>query len=182
MLLKPKKRSYAKFRKGRINLNQSQHKAKALNQLNFGKFALISKVGARCSAKELEAARRIIRFQLKKAGKLWIRAFPDIPITSKPVGVRMGKGKGSVDRWVARLEPGQIIFELAGVSSLLATLAFQKAIYKLGFPCRIIHRKEALFLSLIQASHHLIQYYNNTILQTLVLFFNSYLRPRQLGF
>lgn len=144
MLLKPKKRSYPKFRKGKINLNQSQHKAKAFNSLVFGDFALISKVGARCSAKQLEAARRTIRFQLKKTGKLWIRAFPDIPVTSKPVGVRMGKGKGSVDRWVARLEPGQVIFELAGVSTSMASLAFQKAIYKLGFPCKLIPRKDSI--------------------------------------
>jgi len=144
MLLKPKKRSYPKFRKGRINLNQSQHKAKAFNSLVFGDFALVSKVGARCSAKQLEAARRIIRFQLKKTGKLWIRSFPDIPITAKAVGVRMGKGKGSVDHWVARLEAGHTIFEVSGVSSFMATLAFQKAIYKLGFPCKIIARIASL--------------------------------------
>lgn len=143
MLLKPKRRSYPKFRKGRINIKSNQHSAKSLitnSKLLFGNFGLISKVGARCSAKQIEAARRIIRYQLKKTGKLWIRSFPDIPITSKPVGVRMGKGKGSVDRWVARLEAGQVLFEISGVSPLLANLAFQKAIYKLGFPCKVIQR------------------------------------------
>ena len=134
-MLSPKRTKYRKAHKGRIH-----GLAKGGSQLNFGAFGLKATRPARITARQIEAARRAITRHLRRAGRLWIRVFPDVPVSSKPAEVRMGKGKGSPEFWVARVAPGRIMFELDGVSWDLAQEAFKLAAAKLPIETKIVRR------------------------------------------
>ena len=109
-MLQPKRTKFRKAHKGRIH-----GLAKGGSQLNFGAFGLKATRPARITARQIEAARRAITRHLRRAGRVWIRIFPDTPVSSKPAEVRMGKGKGSPEFWVAKVKPGRIMFEIDGV-------------------------------------------------------------------
>ena len=125
-MLQPKKTKYRKQFKGRNRGVATRGAA-----VNFGEFGLKSTERARITARQIEAARRSITRHIKRGGKLWIRIFPDKPITKKPLEVRQGKGKGPVEHWVALIQPGKILFELEGVAEGLAREAFVLAAAKL---------------------------------------------------
>lgn len=125
-MLQPKKTKYRKKQKGR-----NRGLALRGNKVSFGEFGMKSVTRARITARQIEAARRAISRHLKRGGQTWIRIFPDKPITKKPLEVRQGKGKGSVEYWVAVVKPGQMLFEIAGVSKELAYKAFKLAAAKL---------------------------------------------------
>lgn len=125
-MLSPKKTKYRKAFKGRVTGN-----AKGGFLLNFGSYGLKALEHERINARQIEAARKAIRGYLKRGGKLWIRIFPDIPVSRKPAEVRMGSGKGSVEFWVSRIKPGRILFELDGVTEEQAINAFSRAASKL---------------------------------------------------
>jgi len=108
--------------------------------LNFGSYGLKAVTPERVTARQIEAARRAITRHLRRAGRVWIRIFPDVPVSSKPAEVRMGKGKGSPEYWVARVKPGRIMFEIDGVSWDLAREAFTLAAAKLPLDTRIVRR------------------------------------------
>ena len=110
-MLSPKRTKFRKAHKGRIHGN-----AKGGTQLNFGAYGLKAMSPERITARQIEAARRAITRHLRRAGRVWIRVFPDVPVSSKPAEVRMGKGKGSPEYWVARVAPGRILFEIDGVA------------------------------------------------------------------
>ncbi len=131
----PKRTKFRKAHKGRIKGNT---KAGAL--VNFGSFGLKAMEPERISARQIEAARRAITRAMKRQGTLWIRIFPDLPITGKPAEVRMGKGKGSVDHWAARVHPGRILFELEGVTEDIAKTAFELAAQKLPIKTKFVSR------------------------------------------
>lgn len=124
-MLQPKKTKYRKRQKGR---NRGLARA---SKVSFGEFGMKSTKRARITSRQIEAARRAISRRLKRGGKIWIRIFPDKPITKKPLEVRQGKGKGSVEYWVAVIKPGQMLFEIAGVPKELAFRAFELAAAKL---------------------------------------------------
>ena len=109
-MLSPKRVKFRKQHKGRIH-----GLAKGGSELSFGSFGLKALTPERVTARQIEAARRAITREMKRAGRLWIRIFPDVPVTDKPAEVRMGKGKGAVEFWVARVKPGRIMFEIADV-------------------------------------------------------------------
>ena len=132
-MLSPKKFKHRKQFKGRIHGN-----AKGGTQLSFGAFGLKALTPDRVTARQIEAARRAITRRMKRQGKVWIRIFPDVPVTSKPLEVRQGKGKGSPDYWAARVKPGRIIFEIDGVSEEVAREAFDLAAMKLPIKTRFI--------------------------------------------
>lgn len=134
-MLSPKRIRHRKQFKGRIHGN-----AKGGSTLSFGSFGLKALTPERVTARQIEAARRAITRQMKRAGKLWIRIFPDVPVTDKPAEVRMGKGKGSPEFWVARVAPGRIIFELEGISEELARSAFELGAAKLPVKTKFIKR------------------------------------------
>ena len=134
-MLQPKRTKFRKAHKGRIHGN-----AKGGTALNFGQFGLKATTAGRVSARQIEAARRAMNRHMKRSGKVWIRIFPDVPVTAKPAEVRMGKGKGSVDRWVCKVKPGRIMFEIDGVSEELARGAFERAAAKLTVDTRIVER------------------------------------------
>ncbi len=136
-MLQPKKTKYRKQHKGRIKGN-----AKGGAQLNFGQFGLKALEPERVTSRQIEAARRAISRHMKRVGRLWIRIFPDVPVTAKPAEVRMGKGKGSVDRWVCRVKPGRIMFELDGVPEDVAREAFERAAAKLPIKTKFVARVE----------------------------------------
>ena len=141
-MLCPRKIKYRKYRKGRINTFVGMHRVrKHACVLGFGAFGLTSLVGARLTARQLEAARRVLRKKLNRSGRLWLCVFPDLPVTSKPTGVRMGQGKGSVDYWTSVVCPGQVIFELDGMSVEIAFLAIKSASKKFPFKTSIISRR-----------------------------------------
>ena len=125
-MLQPKKTKYRKQFKGR-----NRGVAVAGASVSFGEFGLKTTERARITARQLEAARRCISRHIKRGGKLWIRIFPDKPITKKPLEVRQGKGKGPVEYWVALVQPGKILFEMEGVAESLAKEAFALAAAKL---------------------------------------------------
>jgi large subunit ribosomal protein L16 len=108
--------------------------------LNFGSYGLKAVTPERVTARQIEAARRAITRHLRRAGRVWIRIFPDVPVSSKPAEVRMGKGKGSPEFWVARVKPGRIMFEIDGVPWNLAKEAFTLAAAKLPLDTRIVRR------------------------------------------
>ena len=114
--------------------------AKGGTSLNFGAYGLKATSPERITARQIEAARRAITRHLRRAGRLWIRVFPDVPVSSKPAEVRMGKGKGSPEYWVARVAPGRIMFELDGVSWEMAQEAFKLAAAKLPIETKIVRR------------------------------------------
>lgn len=130
-MLQPKNRKYRKEQKGR-----NKTIATSGTKVSFGEFGLKSLGSVRITARQIEAARRAITHYIKRSGKVWIRIFPDKPITKKPIEVRMGSGKGSVEYWVAQVQPGKILFELEGVSHDVAKRAFKLAGDKL--PVKVV--------------------------------------------
>ncbi|MCY4589460.1 MAG: 50S ribosomal protein L16 [Alphaproteobacteria bacterium] len=134
-MLSPKRTKFRKAHKGRIHGN-----AKGGTRLNFGAYGLKATTPARVTARQIEAARRAITRHIRRAGRVWIRIFPDVPVSSKPAEVRMGKGKGSPEFWVCRVKPGRIIFELDGVPRPLAQEAFTLAAAKLPVQTRFVAR------------------------------------------
>ena len=134
-MLSPKRTKFRKAHKGRIHGN-----AKGGTQLNVGAYGLKAVTPERVTARQIEAARRAITRHLRRAGRVWIRVFPDVPVSSKPAEVRMGKGKGSPEFWVARVKPGRIMFEIDGVPWDLAKEALTLASAKLPLDTRIVRR------------------------------------------
>ena len=134
-MLSPKRTKFRKAHKGRIH-----GLVKGGTQLNFGSYGLKAVTPERVTARQIEAARRAITRHLRRAGRVWIRIFPDVPVSSKPAEVRMGKGKGSPEFWVARVKPGRIMFEIDGVPWNLAKEAFTLAAAKLPLDTRIVRR------------------------------------------
>ena len=130
-MLQPKKPKYRKQFKGRMHGN-----SKGGNLLNFGSFGLKALSPARINSRQIEAARRTISRHLKRSGRVWIRIFPDVPVTKKPAEVRQGKGKGAVEFWAAKVKPGKIMFEIDGVSRELAREALSLASEKLPNNCK----------------------------------------------
>ncbi|MFM2422691.1 MAG: hypothetical protein RL291_1221 [Pseudomonadota bacterium] len=135
-MLQPKRSKYRKAFKGRIHGN-----AKGGTTLNFGSHGLKAIEPERVTARQIEAARRAITRHMKRAGRVWIRVFPDVPVTKKPAEVRMGSGKGSPELWVARVKPGRIMFELNGVSDQIAREALQLGAAKLPIKTRVVIRQ-----------------------------------------
>ncbi|MGH1403766.1 MAG: 50S ribosomal protein L16 [Alphaproteobacteria bacterium] len=134
-MLSPKKFKHRKQFKGRIHGN-----AKGGTTLAFGAYGLKAQSPNRVTARQIEAARRAITRHMRRQGKVWIRIFPDVPVTSKPLEVRQGKGKGSPDYWAARVKPGRIMFELDGVSEEVAREAFELAAMKLPVKTKFVKR------------------------------------------
>ena len=134
-MLSPKRTKFRKAHKGRIH-----GLAKGGTQLNFGSYGLKAISPERVTARQIEAARRAITRHLRRTGRVWIRIFPDVPVSSKPAEVRMGKGKGTPEFWVARVKPGRIMFEIDGVPWDLAREAFTLAAAKLPLETRIVRR------------------------------------------
>ncbi len=134
-MLSPKRTKFRKQFKGRIH-----GAAKAGTALNFGAFGLKAMEPERLNAREIEAARRAITRQMKRAGRVWIRIFPDVPVSKKPAEVRMGSGKGSVEYWACRVKPGRIMFEIEGVSEQIAREAFERAGAKLPIKTKFVAR------------------------------------------
>lgn len=138
-MLQPKRTKYRKAFKGRITGN-----AKGGYTLNFGTFGLKALEPERVTSRQIEATRRAVTREMKRQGKVWIRVFPDTPVSAKPIEVRMGKGKGSVDRWVARVAPGRILFEIDGVPDDVALQALRLGAAKLPVKTKIIKRIEGI--------------------------------------
>ncbi len=136
-MLSPKRTKYRKAQKGRVH-----GMAKRGTSLNFGAYGLKTTTAGRVTSRQIEAARRAITRHLKRAGRIWIRIFPDVPVSTKPTEVRMGKGKGSPEYWICRVKPGRILFEVDGVSPSLAESAFARGASKLPLATRIIMRAE----------------------------------------
>ena len=134
-MLSPKKTKFRKQFKGRIHGD-----AKGGTTLNFGSHGLKAVEPERVTARQIEAARRAITRHMKRAGRVWIRIFPDVPVTKKPAEVRMGSGKGSIELWVSRVKPGRIMFELDGVPDQIAREALLLGAAKLGIKTRIVTR------------------------------------------
>lgn len=134
-MLSPKRTKFRKAHKGRIHGN-----AKGGSDLLFGSFGLKALEPARITARQIEACRRAANRHLKRIGRLWIRVFPDVPVSTKPAEVRMGKGKGTPEYWAARVKPGRIMFELDGVPEDLARGAFERAAAKLPIRVKFIKR------------------------------------------
>jgi len=134
-MLSPKRTKFRKQHKGRIHGH-----AKGGTSLNFGAYGLKAVEPERITARQIEAARRAITRHLRRAGRVWIRVFPDVPVSSKPAEVRMGSGKGTPDHWVARVKPGRIMFEVDGVPKDLARRAFELASAKLPVKTRFVTR------------------------------------------
>ncbi|WP_029013610.1 50S ribosomal protein L16 [Niveispirillum irakense] len=134
-MLSPKRTKYRKAHKGRIH-----GASKGGTDLNFGAFGLKAVEPARITARQIESARRAITRHLRRQGRVWIRIFPDLPVSSKPAEVRMGSGKGSPEFWAARVAPGRIMFELDGVPADLAKRAFELAAAKLPIKVRMVTR------------------------------------------
>ncbi len=134
-MMSPKRTKFRKAHKGRI-----KGTAKGGTALNFGSHGLKAVEPERITARQIEAARRAITRHMKRAGRVWIRIFPDLPVSSKPAEVRMGKGKGSPDYWAARVHPGRIMFELDGVSDDIAREALRLGAAKLPIKTRVVTR------------------------------------------
>ena len=134
-MLQPKKTKFRKMHKGRISGN-----AKGGFVLNFGSYGLKSLEPSRVTARQIEAARRAMTRHMKRAGRVWIRIFPDVPVSKKPTEVRMGKGKGSVEFWAAKVKPGRMMFEIDGVPIDVAREALSLAAAKLPVKCKFVSR------------------------------------------
>ena len=134
-MLSPKRTKFRKQFKGRIH-----GAAKAGTTLNFGSYGLKALEPERLNAREIEAARRAITREMKRAGRVWIRIFPDVPVSKKPAEVRMGSGKGSTEYWAARVKPGRILFEVDGVSRAIAEESLALAAAKLPIKTRFVAR------------------------------------------
>ena len=134
-MLQPKRTKYRKAFKGRIHGN-----AKGGTDLNFGSHGLKAVEPERVTARQIEAARRALTRHMKRAGRVWIRMYPDVPVSKKPLEVRMGSGKGAPEFWVARVKPGRILFEVDGVSQQVAREALTLAAAKLPIKTRFVQR------------------------------------------
>jgi large subunit ribosomal protein L16 len=134
-MLSPKRTKYRKAHKGRIHGD-----AKGGTALNFGQYGLKALEPERVTARQIEAARRAITRAMKRAGRVWIRIFPDVPVSTKPAEVRMGSGKGSPEFWVARVHPGRIMFEIDGVTAELAHQALALGAAKLPIKTKLVTR------------------------------------------
>ena len=134
-MLQPKRTKYRKAHKGRVHGN-----AKGGFTLNFGAFGLKAVEPTRMTARQIEAARRTITRHLKRVGRVWIRVFPDVPVSKKPAEVRMGSGKGTPEYWICRIKPGRILFEIDGVNRAIAQEAFLLAAAKLPIKTKFIAR------------------------------------------
>ena len=134
-MMQPKRTKFRKQHKGRI-----KGTAKGGTELNFGSYGLKATEPERITARQIEATRRAITRHMKRAGRVWIRIFPDVPVTKKPTEVRMGKGKGSVEYWAARVKPGRIMFEIDGVPENVAREALALGAAKLPIKTRIVKR------------------------------------------
>ncbi|EJF77115.1 50S ribosomal protein L16 [Candidatus Bartonella washoeensis Sb944nv] len=134
-MLQPKRTKFRKQFKGRIH-----GVSKGGTSLNFGAYGLKAVEPERITARQIEAARRAITRYMKRSGRVWIRIFPDLPVTSKPTEVRMGKGKGSVDYWATRVAPGRVMFELDGVPEDVAREALRLGAAKLPIKTRFVQR------------------------------------------
>jgi len=134
-MLQPKRTKFRKAHKGRI-----KGVAKGGSTLNFGSYGLKALEPERVTARQIEATRRAITRHMKRAGRVWIRIFPDVPVTKKPTEVRMGKGKGSVEFWACKVKPGRVMFEIDGVSEEIAKEALYKASAKLPIKTKFIKR------------------------------------------
>jgi large subunit ribosomal protein L16 len=134
-MLSPKRTKYRKAHKGRIH-----GLAKGGTELNFGSFGLKAVEPGRITARQIEAARRAITRHIRRIGRVWIRIFPDVPVSQKPAEVRMGSGKGTPEFWICRVKPGRIMFELDGVPPTIAREAFILASAKLPIDTRIVSR------------------------------------------
>ena len=137
-MLQPKKHKFRKAFKGRIKGD-----AKGGTDLNFGSYGMKAMEPERITARQIEAARRAITRQMKRQGRVWIRIYPDVPVTGKPAEVRMGKGKGAVEFWAARVHPGRIMFEIDGVPDDVAREALRLGAAKLPVKTRIVSRIDA---------------------------------------
>ena len=135
-MLLPKRTKFRKAFKGRIH-----GLAKGGSDLNFGSYGLKTIEPERITARQIEAARRAMTRHMKRQGRVWIRIFPDLPVTKKPTEVRMGKGKGSVEFWAAKVKPGRIMFEVGGLPDDVAVEALRLAQYKLSIKTKIVSRK-----------------------------------------
>ena len=134
-MLQPARPKYRKQHKGRI-----KGSATSGTDLNFGSYGLKATQPERITARQIEAARRALTRHMKRAGRVWIRIFPDVPISKKPTEVRMGKGKGSVEYWACRVKPGKVMFEIDGVPESVAREAMRLAAAKLPIKCKFVQR------------------------------------------
>ncbi len=134
-MLSPKRTKFRKQQKGRL-----KGLAKGGFSLNFGSYGLKATTPGRVTARQIEAARRTITRHIKRAGRVWIRVFPDVPVSQKPAEVRMGKGKGTPEYWMCRVKPGRVMFELDGVELDIARRAFELAAAKLPVKTRFVSR------------------------------------------
>ena len=135
-MLQPKKTKFRKQQKGR-----NRGLAFSGGRVSFGEFALKATTRGRITARQIESARRAITRHVRRGGKLWIRIFPDVPITKKPIEVRMGKGKGNVEYWVAKIQPGRVLYEIEGVSEDIAREAFRLAAAWLPVQTTVVSRR-----------------------------------------
>ena len=136
-MLQPKKVKHRKVMKGRM-----RGKAYRGSSVDFGEYGLQALKGGRLTARQIEAARIAMTRYIKRGGKIWIRIFPDKPITKKPAETRMGKGKGNPEEWVAVIKPGRVLYEMEGVSPEIAREAFRLAQHKLPLPTKFVQREE----------------------------------------
>lgn len=134
-MLSPKRTKFRKAHKGRIHGD-----AKGGFALNFGQYGLKAMEPERITARQIEAARRAMTRQMKRQGRVWIRLFPDVPVSRKPAEVRMGSGKGTPEYWVCRVKPGRMMFEIDGVNEETARRAFELAAAKLPIKCKFVSR------------------------------------------
>ncbi|MDO6460075.1 50S ribosomal protein L16 [Granulosicoccaceae sp. 1_MG-2023] len=134
-MLQPKR---TKFRKQQKSRNRGL--AQNGNRVSFGEFGLKATERGQITARQIEAARRAMTRHIKRGGKIWIRIFPDTPITKKPIEVRMGKGKGNVEYWVAKIQPGKVLYEMEGVGEDIAREAFKLAAAKLPIATKFVNR------------------------------------------
>lgn len=134
-MLSPKRTKFRKMQKG-----NNRGLATSGSDVSFGDFALQALEPARLTSRQIEAARMAIQRHVKRAGKLWIRVFPDRPVTKKPLEVRMGGGKGNPEEWAAQVKPGRVMYEISGVSEETAREAFRLASHKLPMDCRFLAR------------------------------------------
>ena len=138
-MMQPKKTKFRRAHKGRIH-----GMTKGGSQLNFGEYGLKALEPNRVNAREIEAARRAITREMKRQGRVWIRIFPDVPVSKKPIEVRMGSGKGAPEFWAARVAPGRIMFEIDGVTEAVARESLRLGAAKLSVRTKIVSRMEGL--------------------------------------
>ena len=137
-MLQPKRTKFRKQHKGR-----NRGLAQSGNKVSFGEYGLKATARGRITARQIESARRAMTRHVKRGGKIWIRIFPDTPITKKPIEVRMGKGKGNVEYWVAKIQPGKVLYEMEGVTEETAREAFSRAAAKLPIQTAFVVRTVA---------------------------------------